>query len=118
MEKMEPVDRNERDDAQKAKIIFFSLVALVLILLFWSISSATKARSERNAATRELDAVKSDNIKLEQMVRDLNQENETLKKKVHQLEAKAKTKAKAKPASRKKAASKKSPRKKQVLIHN
>jgi len=63
---------------------------------------AGKARSERDALKQELDIVKSDNIKLEQMVKDLSQENDTLKKKVQQLEAKAK--AKPAPAAKKKPA--------------
>lgn len=107
---MERTDRNERDDAQKAKLIFFSLAAVVAILLIWSIASASKARSERNAVKQELEMVKSDNIKLEQMVKDLNHENENLKKKVQQLEAKAK----AKPAARKKSPASKSTAKKKI----
>lgn len=105
---MERTDRNEKDDAQKAKLIFFSLAALVLVLLVWSIASGSKARSERNAVKQELELVKSDNIKLEQMVKDLNQENETLKKKVQQMEAKAK----AKPSGKKKTGSSKGTAKK------
>jgi hypothetical protein len=99
---MERTDRNEQDDAQKAKLIFFSLAALVVILLIWSVAAGSKARSERNAAQTELEAMKADNSKLEQMVKDLNQENDTLKKKITQLEAKAK----AKPAPKKKAPAK------------
>ena len=77
------------------------------MLLVWSVIVANKARAERNAAKQELEMVKSDNLKLEQMVKDLNQENDTLKKKIQQLE----TKAKAKPAPKKKTAkSKKSSR--------
>jgi uncharacterized protein YlxW (UPF0749 family) len=97
---MERTGRNEKDDAQKAKLVFFSLAALVAVLLIWSIASGSKARSERDAAKQELEMSKSDVIKLEQMVKDLNTENEGLKKKVQQLEAKVK--AKAKPASVKK----------------
>lgn len=104
---MERTDR-ERDDAQKAKLIFFSLAAVVVILLIWSIASASKARSERNAVKQELEMVNSDNIKLEQMVKDLNHENENLKKKVQQLEAKVK----AKPAAKKAPASKSTAKKK------
>jgi uncharacterized protein YlxW (UPF0749 family) len=99
---MEKTDRNERDDAQKAKLIFFSLAALVVVLLVWSVIVANKARSERDAARKDLELTRSDNVKLEQMVKDLNQENENLKKKVQQLEAQAKA-AKAKPAAKKKA---------------
>ncbi len=95
---MERTDRNEQNDSQKTKLIFFSLAALVVALLIWSVIVAGKARSERDALRQELDVVKSDNVKLEQMVKDLGQENDSLKKKVQQLEAKAK----AKPAPAKK----------------
>ncbi len=95
---MEKPERSEKDDAQKAKLVFLSLAALVVVLLIWSFASASKARSERNAAKQELETVKQDNAKLEQMVKDLNQENDSLKKKIQQLE----TKAKAKPAAKKK----------------
>ncbi len=106
---MERTDRNEKDDAQKAKLIFFSLAALVVILLIWSVAAGSKARSERNAAKTELEAMRADNTKLEQMVKDLTQENDTLKKKIGQLEAKAKAKPKA--AAKKKAPAKKSTKK-------
>jgi len=107
---MERTDRNEKDDAQKAKLIFFSIAAVVVLLLIWSFVSANKARSERNAALQELEAVKQDNAKLEQMVKDLNQENDALKKKVTQLESKAK--AKPKPTAKKKTSSSKNSKKK------
>jgi len=96
---MERTDRNEKDDAQKAKLIFISLAALVSILLIVTFVYANKARTERNAARQELEAVKQDNAKLEQMLKDQSQEIDALKKKIQQLEAKAK----AKPAVKKKA---------------
>ena len=99
---MERTERNEKDDSQKTKLIFLSLAALVVILLIWSLASGSKARSERNAATQELEVVRADNSRLEQMLKDLNQENDTLKKRIGQLEAKAK----AKPAVKKKAPAK------------
>ena len=97
---MERTDRNEKNDTQKNKLIFLLLAVSVAVLLVWSFAAASKARSERNAAKQELEMVKQDNAKLEQMVKDLNQENEALKKKVQQLEVKAK----AKPAAKKKTA--------------
>lgn len=108
---MERTDRNEKNDTQKAKLIFLSLAVLVAVLLIWSFAAASKARSERTAAKQELEMVKQDNSKLEQMVKDLNQENEALKKKVQQLEAKAKAKpaAKKKASKTKKTSKKKSP---------
>jgi regulatory protein YycI of two-component signal transduction system YycFG len=106
---MERTDHSEKDNAQKAKLIFFLLAAVVAVLLIWSFVSASKARSERDAARQDVERVKQDNIKLEQMVKDLNQENEILKKRVQQLDAKAK----AKPAAKKKtkASKKKKPAK-------
>ncbi len=97
---MERTDRNDKDDAQKTKLIFFSLAALVVVLLVWSVMVANKARNERNAVKQELELVKSDNVRLDQMAKDLTQENENLKKKIAQLEAQAK--AKPKPAPKKK----------------
>ncbi len=108
---MERTDRTEKDDSQKTKLIFFSLAALVVVLLVWSVVVAGKARSERDAVKQELDLAKSDNAKLEQMVKDLSQENDTLKKKVQQFEAKAKAKpapAKKKPVKSKKTSGKSS----------
>jgi chromosome segregation ATPase len=97
---MEKTERNEHDDSQKAKLVFISLAALVTILLIWSLVSANNARSDRDKARQEVEALKSDNAKLEQMVKDQNQELESLRKKVTDLEAKAK----AKPAKKKAAA--------------
>ena len=99
---MERTDRNEKDDAQRAKLIFVSLAALVAILLIVTFVYANRARTERNAARQELEAVKQDNAKLEQMLKDQSQEIDALKKKIQQLESKAK----AKPAAKKKATSK------------
>ncbi len=96
---MERTERNEKEDKQKAKLIFLLLAVSVAVLLIWSFAAANKARSERNTARQELEMVKQDNAKLEQMVKDLTQENDVLKNKVQQLEAKAK----AKPAAKKKA---------------
>jgi len=102
------MDRNEKDAARKAKLIFFSLAALVAVLLVWSFVSASKARSERDAARQEIEMLKQDNAKLEQMVKDLNQENEMLRKKVRQVDSKAK----AKPVAKKKTKSSKKTTKK------
>ena len=42
---MDRPDKNEKDDdAQKAKLIFLSLAALVTLLLIWSLYSANTAR--------------------------------------------------------------------------
>ncbi len=98
---MERTERNEKDDAQKAKLIFLAVAALVVVLLIVSFGYANKARNELNAKNVELETVKQDNAKLEQMLKDQNVEIDALKKQVLQLQAKAK--AKAKPAPKKKA---------------
>lgn len=96
---MERSDRNEKDDAQKAKLIFISLAVIVLIILGWSIYSASSARKERDAARQEVEILKQDGAKLEQLLREQNVMIDDLKRKVQQLEA---AKAKAKPAPVKK----------------
>ena len=97
---MERQERSEKDDTQKAKLIFISLAVVVIIILAWSFFSAKNARTERDAAKQELEMVKTDNAKLEQMVKEQNVMIDDLKKKVTTLEAKAK----AKPATAKKKA--------------
>ena len=96
---MERTERNEKDDTQKAKLIFLALAALVVVLLIVSFGYANKARNELNAKNTELELVKQDNAKLELMLKDQNAEIDTLKKQVQQLQ----TKVKAKPAPKKKA---------------
>jgi cell division protein FtsB len=115
---MERTDRNEKGDAQqKAKLFFLSLALVVAGLLVWSVVAANKARSERDAARMELETLRQDNAKLEQMVKDLNQDNDSLKKKVQQLQVKSK--AKPKPVAKKKTKrSKKASRKRVPKITN
>jgi septal ring factor EnvC (AmiA/AmiB activator) len=96
---MERTERNEKDDTQKAKLIFLALAALVVVLLIVSFGYANKARNELNAKNTELELVKQDNAKLELMLKDQSAEIDTLKKQVQQLQAKVK----AKPAPKKKA---------------
>ena len=105
---MERPDRNEKDDAQKAKLIFFSLAALVTVLLIWSFYTANNARQERDKARQETEQLRQDSAKLEQMLKDQNQVNDDLKKKLQQCESKPKPK----PAAVKKTAPKKSATKK------
>ncbi len=94
---MDRPERTERDDAQKAKLVFLSLAALVTILLLWSLYAANKARTDRDAARQEAEMLKQDNMKLEQLLKDQNQELDTVKKKLQQCE----TKPKPKPAKKK-----------------
>jgi|GEM_PF-1484432 len=111
---MERTERSEKNDAQKAKLFFLILALVVAGLLVWSVVSANKARSERDAVKMEVETLKQDNAKLEQMVKDLNQENNVLKNQVKQLQAKSK----AKPVAKKKAPSKKASKKKPPKITN
>jgi uncharacterized membrane protein affecting hemolysin expression len=113
---MERQDRNEKDDAQKAKLIFFSLAALVTILLIWSFYTANNARRERDQARQDIELVKQENAKLEQMLKDQNQINDELKNKLQLCEDKLKAKPAAvkKPAISKKATKKASKPKKKT----
>ncbi len=104
---MERPDRDEKDDALKAKLIFFSLAALVTILLIWSFYTANSARRARDQAIQEIDLAKQENAKLEQMLKDQNQINDDLKNKLQLCESKIK----AKPAVKKPATSKKTTKK-------
>ena len=111
---MERPERSEKDDAQKAKLIFLSLAAIVTVLLVWSLYAANKARTERDVARQDLEMVKQDNAKLEQLLKDENQTIDDLKKKLQQCESKPKPKLKAKPAAKKKLAPAKSKAKKKT----
>lgn len=102
------VDRMDRgnggddDAAQKAKLIFLSVAALVAVLLLTSFIYAGKARSARNAALQELEACKQDNDKLTRWLEERTQEVEKLKK-----QGQKKPPAKAKTPAKKKAPPKK-----------
>ena len=112
---MERPDRTEKDDAQKAKLIFFSLAALVTILLIWSFYTANNARQERDKARQENEQIRQESAKLEQMLKEQNQINDDLKKKLQICE----TKPVPKPAAKKnyilKDATKKSPSQKRPI---
>jgi len=96
---MDRPERSDKDDAQKAKLIFLSLAALVTVLLIWSLYAANKARSERDVARQEIETLKQDNAKLEQLLKDQNQMIDDLKKKIQQCESKPKAKVAAKKKS-------------------
>jgi Tfp pilus assembly protein PilO len=85
---MERPDRTEKDDAQKAKLIFFSLAALVTILLIWSFYTANNARQERDKARQETEQIRQESARLEQMLKEQNQINDDLKKKLQACETK------------------------------
>ncbi len=98
---MERPDRTEKDDAQKAKLIFISLAALVTILLIWSFYTANNARQERDKARQETEQLRQDNARLEQMLKDQNQMNDDLKKKLQLCESQPKAKPVAKKTASK-----------------
>lgn len=100
---MDRPDKGEKDDTQKAKLIFLSLAGLVTILLIWSLYAANKARTERDAVKQEVETLKQDNARLEQILKDQTQEIDALKVQVQQAEARAKAAVKAKPAAAAKA---------------
>jgi len=108
---MDRPERTEHSDNQKAKLIFLSLAALVTLVLLWSLYAANKARGERDAAKQETETLKQDNAKLEQLLKDQNQEIDALKKKLQQCEAKAKAKPATKPKKKTPAKSSKKPKK-------
>ncbi len=106
---MDRPDRTEKDDAQKAKLIFFSLAALMIVLLIWSFYTAKNAKNERDMARQETEQLKQDNAKLEQMLKDQSQANDQCKQKLQACETKPKSKPVAKktaPKSTKKKSSK------------
>jgi Tfp pilus assembly protein PilO len=107
---MERPDRNEKDDAQKAKLIFFSLAALVTILLIWSFYTANNARQERDKARQETEQIRQESARMDQMLKEQNQINDDLKNKLQACE----TKPKAKPVATKKTTSKKSTKSKKT----
>jgi Tfp pilus assembly protein PilO len=109
---MDKPDRTERDDAQKAKLIFFSLAALVTVLLIWSFYTANNARQERDKAKLETEQLRQDNARLEQVLKDQNQMSDDLKKKLQLCESKPAPKpvAQKKTTPRKSAKTKKKTR--------
>ncbi len=104
---MDRMEHEEKDSAQKAKLIFFSLAGLVVVLLIWSFVSAGRARSERNAALQELEACKQDNAKITQWLDERTKEADTLKKDLEKCKTKSKGKTAAKGKTTSKSAAKK-----------
>ena len=109
---MERPDRTEKDDAQKAKLIFISLAALVTILLIWSFYTANNARQERDKARQETEQIRQESARLEQMLKEQNQINDDLKKKLQVCETKPIPKPVAKKTTSKSATKKSSKSKK------
>ncbi len=101
-------ERGSMDEAQKAKLIFISLAAVVTILLIISFVYGNKARTQRDAALKEVEALKQDNAKLSQWLDERNAEIEKNKK---DLEECKKQKAKPKAAAKKPAAKSKTKKK-------
>ena len=107
-------ERGTIDDAQKAKLIFISLAAVVTILLIFSYVSGNKARTQRDAALKEVEALKLDNTKLSQWLEERTQEGEKYKKALEECKAKPK----AKPAAKKPAAKSTTKKKKTTTKSN
>jgi regulatory protein YycI of two-component signal transduction system YycFG len=90
-------ERGTIDDAQKAKLIFISLAAVVTILLIFSYVSGNKARTQRDTAMKEVEALKQDNAKLSQWLEERTRESEKYKKALEVCKAKSAAK---KPAAK------------------
>lgn len=100
-------DRSNMDEAQKAKLIFISLAAVVTILLIISFVYGNKARTQRDAALKEVEALKMDNTRLSQWLEERTQEVEKCKKSLEECKAKPKPKPVAKKPAPKKTTKKK-----------
>jgi len=85
------------DDAQKQKLIFISVAVVVTFLLIISFVSGNKARTQRDAALKEVETLKEDNVKLSQWLEDRTQEFEKYKRAYEECKAKSKTPAKKTP---------------------
>ena len=99
------MDRPERgtiDDAQKAKLIFGSIAAVVLILLIFSFMQGNKAKTQRDAAQREVAALKAENVKLSQYLEDRTREMEQYKRSYEDCKTKLRYAAPAKKTAAKK----------------
>jgi hypothetical protein len=101
-------ERGSIDDAQKSKLIFISLAAVVTILLIISFVYGNKARTQRDTALKEVEALKLDNTKLSQWLEERTQETEKYKRALEECKAKPK----AKPADTRKKPAAKSTKKK------
>ncbi len=100
-------DRSSMDDAQKAKLIFISLGAVVLVLLVFSFIGGNKARTQRDAALKEVELLKSDNIKLSQWLEERTQEMEKYRRSYEDCRTKLKHTTPAKKTTTRKPAPKK-----------
>jgi hypothetical protein len=104
-------ERSTMEDAQKSKLIFISLAAVVTILLIVSFVYGNRARNERDAARKEIETMKLDNARLSQWLEERTQEVEKYKKALETCMTKPKPKpapAKStKPAAKKTTSTKK-----------
>jgi hypothetical protein len=104
-------ERSSMEDAQKSKLVFISLAAVVTILLIVSFVYGNRARNERDAVRKEVEAMKLDNARLYQWLEERTQEVEKYKKALETCMAKPKPKpapAKStKPAAKKSTTTKK-----------
>jgi len=100
-------DRSSMDEAQKTKLIFISLATVVTILLIISFVYGNKARTQRDAALKEVEALKLDNTRLSQWLEERTQEAEKCKKALEECKAKPKPKPAVKKPAPKKTSKKK-----------
>src|SRR5512136_1840000 len=100
-------ERSTIDETQKAKLIFISLAAVVTILLIISFVYGNKARAQRDAALKEVEALKLDNTRLSQWLEERTQDAEKCKKALEECKAKPKAKPAAKKPATKKTTKKK-----------
>jgi regulatory protein YycI of two-component signal transduction system YycFG len=105
-------ERSSMDEAQKTKLIFISLAAVVTILLIISFVYGNRARNERDAARKDLELLKQDNVKLSRWLEDKTQESEQCKKALEECKAKPKPAPAKKAPAKKTTTSKKSSKKK------
>jgi Tfp pilus assembly protein PilO len=105
---MDRMDRGENGDAaQKAKVIFMTLAAAVVVLLIFSFVYASKAKSELKTVKQELELLKTDNAKLSKWLEERTQEVEKMKFALEQCKTKAKIKSPTKGKTTSKSATKK-----------
>ena len=86
--------REERDAAQKAKFIFLSVAGFVFLLLLASFVIASRARSGRDAALRELESCRQENATLARHLDENMKEADRLRKQLTAAQARPKPAAK------------------------
>lgn len=99
---MERPARGMIDEAQKAKLIFSSIAAVVTILLIFSFVRGNKMRTQRDAALGEIETLKADNVKLSRYLESRTQEMERYRKSYESCRTKLRYTKPARRTSKKK----------------